>query len=453
MSDDSTREKRPESADKPQNSDITIPILPVVLGVGALVVGAALLFVVAGSSKKRTIEWAPPPTASTLANESRNPWIRVENAPGKTLGVADGDVPASVRGFRPAQAVSVPARPFEMQQHEVTWEELDAWLAKNPGKTFAKPPAELANADRKSFPAVGVPWAIAAEYCQAMGGTLPTEEQWESAARGRDLSNFPWGNAESDVSRIHAFKGNNAQPGKVMSNSVDRTNGVAEKAIYDLAGNVQEWTSSIWRDDAPGDDLSWVNNEGTVVYAIRGFPLYRDMPERLDELSVAYRDWVCATGDCSPLSAGAPARDRARRPKIELWAGADSTTKEALELRRVFEKSNVLSGLSKCFFDRVSMKVTLKSAKESFCPRAEHVPANGKCGPETAMVAPLLRIRGDLPETALKCINYTLHGVSAANVDAKLPETQISYALHVETNPMQARENIGFRCVRDVSAP
>lgn len=453
MDHNSTKEKNADSKEKSHHSEITIPVLPLALGIGALLAGVALLFVVGASSKKKITDLAPPSTTSTFGNESLNRWIRVEGAPEKVLGVSGNDLPGSVRGFRPAKGMAAPTRPFEMQQHEVTWEELDAWLAMNPGQTVPSASQELTKEARKSLPATFVPFSVARDYCRAIGGSLPTEEQWEFAARGPALNHFPWGNAAPDFSQVNAFKGKDAKPANVMTNAQDRTEGPADKAIYDLAGNAQEWTSSVWGNDSSGEDNSWVDNEGTVVYAIRGFPLDRDVPGRIDELSMAYRDWVCATGDCSPLSAGAPARDRARRPKIELWAGADSATKEALEWRRELEKTNVLMALSKCFFDRTSAKVTIKAAKESFCPRVEHLPTNGKCDGQAAYSAPLVTMSGELSETTLKCVNYALHNVSVANVTGNLPETQFSYALLVETNPMQPREHIGFRCAREISSP
>jgi formylglycine-generating enzyme required for sulfatase activity len=449
-----SKEKNDKPAGDPQQSSVSIPVLPLALGIAALLAGVGLLFVVGASTKKRNIEeLGPAPLSSNFANASRMRWIRVEAAPEKILGLADNDAPASMRGFRPKSEIHAPGQTFEIQQHEVTWEELDPYLANNPGQTFIQAPLEVTPEVRKTLAAAGVPWSTARDYCRSLGGSLPTEEQWELAARGSGLNKFPGGNVAPDFSRLQAFKGESAKPTSVMTNDQDRTDGAAEKAIYDLAGNVQEWTSSVWRDDLPGADLSWVNDQDTVVYAIRGFPIYRDPPARVDELSLAYRDWVCATGDCSPLAAGASPRDRARRPKIEFWANADSTEPGALEWRKVIEKNNVVLALTKCFFDRTATKVTLKASKESFCPRIEHVPANGKCGREAAISAPLLSMSGDLSETALKCVNYALHNVSVEHAAASLPETKFSYQLYVETNPMLPRAHIGFRCVREVPQP
>jgi len=427
-------------------------------------VAGVVLFAIVWGSSKNTLQDTPlaphsplspiAPSSAVVANETLNPWIRVEGAAGKVIGVSDNDVPPSVRGFRPAQQVLAPSAPFEMQQHEVTWEEIDPWLEKNPTRVFPKPTTGLTSADmRKTLPAYGVPWNTALDYCRSIGGTLPTEEQWELAARSAAMKKFPWGNAAPDWSRVHAFKGEMAGPAKVMSSDQDRTEGPAEKAIYDLAGNVQEWTFSVWRDDFPDKDESWVQAQGTTVYAVRGLPLHRDTPGRVDELSIAYRDWRCGAGDCSPLSGGASPKERARAPKIELFAGADSTQSGAIDWRRIIEKSDVVAAMTRCFSGPTSTTLTIKAGKESFCKRPDQLPSNGSCDGQPTLSGSLARVTGGLPEATLKCVNYALHDASATNVGANLPDAQFSYAMYVSTDPQEALRHVGFRCIREIGKP
>lgn len=439
----------PPSHKKPSQG---IPVLPIALGAGALVMGIALFAIVWGSSKGTKEEAPSVPVPTVNAADSLNAWIRVEGAPGKVIGVSDNDVPPSVRGFRPAHQVLAASAPFEIQQHEVTWAELDPWLEKNPAHSFPKATTGLTSADaHKSLPAYGVPWTTALEYCRSIRGTLPTEEQWELAARSASMKKFPWGNAAPDWSKVHAFKGEMAGPAKVMSSEQDRTEGAPDKAIHDLAGNVQEWTFSVWREDTPDMDESWVQAQGTTAYAVRGFPLHRDAPGRSDELTIAHRDWVCATGDCSPLSSGASPKERARTPKLELWANADSTQPGALEWRRVIEKPAVMAAVTKCFSGATATTLTVKASRESFCKRPEHVPSNSTCEGSPALLGALAKVSGGLPETTLKCVNYALHDASATNIGLNLPETQFSYAAYVSTDPREALRHIGFRCVREAA--
>lgn len=435
--------------------DDTIPVLPIALGALALVAGVVLLLVVGSSSKSTTSIPSVPPFSSTLSNENlKNRWIRVEGVEGKTLGVSDDALPASVRGFRPSRQVSAPTTPFEIQQHEVTWEEFDPWIVKNLAFAFPRPLNLPGLVDAlKPLPVQGIPWSTAREYCRSIGATLPTEEQWELAARGVTLNKFPLGNELPNWSQVHAFKGPQVVPAPFMSNLQDVTSGPPNKAIYDLLGNVQEWTSSVWRDDLPGKDESWTASSDTTAYVIRGLPLHRAFPGRPDELNLAYRDWACAQGDCSPLSSGASAKERARTPKLEWWAGADSTKPGAAEWRRVIEASDVESSMTKCFSSPTSAQITISVAKESFCRRPEHAPAGGKCGEEPAFMGTLARVSSGLSEPVLTCVNYQLHKVSATQVANNLPEVRFSYALYVTTNPMEPIGHIGFRCAREVPSP
>jgi formylglycine-generating enzyme required for sulfatase activity len=224
-----------------------------------------------------------------------NAWVRI-TVPAKPviLGIESDDVPVSIRGFRPARKVVSPATPYELQEHEVTWSEIEPWL----GKTHTSLPLPSWATDpnmRRSLPVTGASWFIASEYCASLLASLPTEEQWEYAARGADRRPNSWGIDRLDRSLMRAYLGTNAIPAAVKSSVQDRT---PEPRLYDLIGNVQEWTLGLWRPDAPGD-ASWAAiGKETSIRAIRGFPLADEPPDSIQPEGAAYREPLCATGPC-----------------------------------------------------------------------------------------------------------------------------------------------------------
>ncbi len=95
---------------------------------------------------------------------------------------------------------------------------------------------QLASTD--NYPRVNVTWNDALTYCNWVGATLPTEAQWEYAARGTDGRIYPWGNDAPTCQKAnYAGCVNYAQPVK------SSPNGASWSGALDMSGNVYEWVS------------------------------------------------------------------------------------------------------------------------------------------------------------------------------------------------------------------
>ena len=262
------------------------------------------------NSRKETVSTIPKATtpdtdtAKDPMNEDSNRWVRIEPpSAGESviLGVSAATTKEAPKamGLRPEREVSAPQVAFAIQQHEVTWAELQPWLDKHRDTVVHLPKWLPENSEeRANLPATGLPWTTAQAYCASLGARLPTEAEWEFAARGAELRPYAWGKERLDRFRTHAYAHKDSQLVSVMSKDQDRTPGTLESAVYDMMGNAQEWTADLWRNDAPGGDESWVQQGESTYRAVRGLPPHARPPGALPREGAAYRDALCATAAC-----------------------------------------------------------------------------------------------------------------------------------------------------------
>ena len=166
--------------------------------------------------------------------------------------------------------------------------------------------AKVPPAEKHQHPVVGVSWDDALAYCrwlQAKTGRayrLPTEAEWEEAARGTDGLRYPWGNAP-DSSRC-----NSLEAGIGSTSPVQQYVGRGESCygVCDLVGNAWEWTSTCWGTDRTRARFTppYQPNDGRDNLAPLGTPGEREFricrggsfKETLDRTSCTSRARVAA---------------------------------------------------------------------------------------------------------------------------------------------------------------
>ena len=171
--------------------------------------------------------------------------------PGPFL-VGSDDGPADER---PAHKVELPA--FSIDKFPVTNADFAAFLnAAGPASSRGERLFDFDDNDARihkrgerwatdrgfeNHPVVEVSWAGARDYCAWQGKRLPTEAEWEKAARGMHGRKYPWGNSRPDQSRAQ-FNARYNQTAPVDS----FPNGASPYGVLDMAGNGWEWVSSAY---------------------------------------------------------------------------------------------------------------------------------------------------------------------------------------------------------------
>ena len=156
------------------------------------------------------------------------------------MGSLDGDGDSDEH---PQRRVTLAA--FCMQKTEVTVTAYVACVSADACSVASSHPlCNAASADRGDHPINCVDWNQATAYCKWSGGRLPTEEEWEYAARGTDGRVYPWGNDApgSQLCWMRWMGSDAASPGTCSVGSFLR--GDSPFGLHDMAGNVWEWTSS-----------------------------------------------------------------------------------------------------------------------------------------------------------------------------------------------------------------
>ncbi|MGH2561464.1 MAG: formylglycine-generating enzyme family protein [Thermomicrobiales bacterium] len=105
-----------------------------------------------------------------------------------------------------------------------------------------------AQQDLATHPVVYIAWEDAIAYCEHVGKRLPSESEWEKAARGSEAWMWPWGNDWDEM------RANSMERGKVGTTPVGAfPMGASPYGLVDMAGNVWEWTMSSYTESLSDD--------------------------------------------------------------------------------------------------------------------------------------------------------------------------------------------------------
>lgn len=251
-----------------------------------------------GDIKESTTKTATqkPTTASTATFESAlaigSTQIRLTDGMEQVYVPASYFIMGSNAGDEDADDDEKPERTvyldaYWIDKYEVTNGQYEACVATggctrpNESKSYFRS-SYYGNSEYDNYPVIQVDWNQAVSYCEWVRGDLPTEAQWEKAARGPNGNKYPWGNEEPDSSYANYNDniGDTTEVGRYEK-------GASPYGAMDMAGNVMEWVSD-WYDDYDANDTNnpqgpsdtkyfrvlrgggWSNGNWSIRTALRG---------------------------------------------------------------------------------------------------------------------------------------------------------------------------------------
>ena len=224
-----------------------LPLLPLAIGGGLLILALLGYFILPGLLQ------TPPPSTGMV------------NVPGGSYTLGNGSGGSQ---FSASQTIELDE--FWIDRYEIT----NAQYATFAAETEAATPSQWASgtlpAGAENHPVQGTTWQMAADYCDWAGKRLPSEAEWEVAARGPQGWLYPWGDDEKLVALPN--DGSYAV-GTVPANR-------SSFGVYDMAGNVWEWVDEPYGPVGSGEQVlrgGAYDFQKNMVYRLSGNPDIRTM--------------------------------------------------------------------------------------------------------------------------------------------------------------------------------
>ena len=228
--------------------------------VKALMVSAlAMMVLLTACAPTATPEPPTPTLVAVQPTDTPPPTLVPIRLGGTVAGTVISWVDSSSLVYIPAGETVIGADSIEYPRHGVSLSSYWIQRTKTTNRMYAicvgvgvctppTPEVGAANYTDPTFadhPVVGVNWDQAQTYCGWIGGRLPTEAEWENAARGPSGQEFPWGRAQPSCELLNF---NGCEKGRTTS-VVAYPNSASPYGLLDMAGNVYEWVFD-WYDPA-----------------------------------------------------------------------------------------------------------------------------------------------------------------------------------------------------------
>ena len=182
--------------------------------------------------------------------------------PAGTFTMGDSDTTST--GAQPPHSVTLSA--YCMDVTEVTVAAYSTCTATGCAAPNTGTGCNWSVSGRGNHPINCVDWSQARAYCQSLGGDLPTEAQWEYAARGTDGRRHPWG-TDAPASQL-CWSGVGARAGTCPIQSFPSGN--SPFGLFDMSGNVWEWTRDWFAPYPSGSDVNPTGPGSGTTHVVHG---------------------------------------------------------------------------------------------------------------------------------------------------------------------------------------